>query len=120
MQLNQIHRYKIAGYLLLPAAHSACTTQTKLEEGVNQRVSVCIQESHSRKESKIQISAIWGESKGHWSENNTRKTPLQFGRTGTRSVSSHTMLGGEKFVAAHGRTGYPHRHRLKFKVEVWY
>ena len=117
MQLNQIH--KIAGYLLLPAAHSAGTTQTKLEEGVNRRVSVCIQESHSRRESKIQISAIWGESKGHWSEN-TRKTPLQFGRTGTRSVSSHTTLGAEKFVAAHGRTGYPHRHRLKFKVEVWY
>lgn len=39
-------------------------------------------------------------------ENNTLKIPLQFGRTGT-SVSSHTALGAEKFVAAHGRTGIP-------------
>lgn len=34
MQLNQIHKYKIAGYLLLPAAHSASIIQTKLQEGL--------------------------------------------------------------------------------------
>lgn len=58
MQLNQIHKYKIAGYLLLPAAHSASIIQTKSAWGAREgcagaevwlwRVGSCVEKGELR------------------------------------------------------------------------
>lgn len=49
--------------MLLPAAHSASTTQTKLQEGINQKVSVCTQASHSRRVQNTDICNVGGEQR---------------------------------------------------------
>ena len=64
LQCNSIKYTSIrAGYLLSPAAHSASTTQTKLQEGVNQKGSVCTQASHSRRVQNTDICHVGGEQR---------------------------------------------------------
>lgn len=65
MQLNQIHKCKSRDTLKaqFPAAHPASTTQTKTTGGINQKVSVCTQASHSRRVQNTDICNV-GENKG--------------------------------------------------------
>ena len=70
MQLNQIHKYKIAGYLLLPAAHSASTTQTKLQEGLIRGYQCAYRKAILEKSPKYRYLQFGGRTKGTGEERN--------------------------------------------------